>query len=301
MRANSIRTRFADFSFNPRLFRCIRGYTTLTEPLVAIAIIAMLGMLALGGIRKAMEITRRTQEIHAARTLILAFHRYAQDHNGEFFNGNNNKEDAWNLNGTKLGHMPPVATRYPWRLLPYVEGGLEGSILVNQSIDEAKNQVGEYDDYSVSLLPSLAMNVTYVGSEREILNRKGEVLGYNPHTVNRLEQVHNANNLVVFVSGGAYDSEPNTSNSQPKKFHGYWYARAPYDTMSGSSWPEQPDPDFPLLGNVHFRWDGRAIVATMSGSITLMTPEELRDMRLWANPAAQANDPNWAPVWGTTY
>ncbi len=300
MREQPVKVCFVNSHSKYCLSSGVRAFS-LTELVVVIGIVALLGCFAIGGIQKAYEATRRTREIHAARTLIIAFHRYATEHNGTFFNGNDNKEDAWNLDGKKLSHMPPIATRYPWRLLPYVDGGLTDAILINQSIDEARDGTGKFDDYSVSLLPSLAMNITYIGSEREVLNKKGEVLGYNPHTVNRIEQVQNPNDLIVFVSGGAFDAPPDDTTATPRKYHGYWYAKAPYDTMTGSTWPDEADPRFPLLGNVHFRWDGKAVVASLSGSVSLLTPKQLRDMRRWANNAAVANDPNWAPLWNTSH
>lgn len=270
--------------------------------MVASFVMLLLLVLAIMGIGKARQLGKRTQEIAAAHGLIAAFHTYSDDHDGVFFNGNNNKEDAYNLNGTKLGHMPPVATRYPWRLLPYLQGSLEGTLLVNESIEEARDKSNpvRYSDYSVSLLPSLAMNITYVGASRYVKNSKGEILGENPYTTDRLNQVIDPSKLIVFVSGGAYSNESvldvlssSTSNNK-RVFHGYWYARAPYDSLSGSRWG-QIDPKVPIMGNVHFRWDGRVVVAHLDGNVKLMEEKELRDMRRWANAAQQANDPDWAP------
>lgn len=279
------------FSCRSSLRPC-SGAFTLIELLAVIGIIGVLAALAVAGAGKVRDHARRTIEISAARNLISAYNTYSSDHGGLLMPGEADLYDlknspVYNLSGKKLSS--PVNARYPWRLIPYLGGAVEGAILVNESIEESKEwaKTGSYD-YNVSAYPSLGINATYVGTAAVARNSKGEVLGYNTHSVQRAAQVYNPGRLIVFASAAGYDG----SGSM---VHGYLEARGPYDADTGVYWPSQPaDKDIYIMNTVHLRWGGRAVVANLDGNVQLLDEGQLRDMRRWSNQAAEANNPSWA-------
>lgn len=265
---------------------------TLIELLAVIAIIGILAAIIIPCVSAVRKQAAKTSEVQAARNLITAFQTHTTEHGGLLMPGQGDQftlksQPVYNLQGQKLSY--PVNTRYPWRLVPYLGRKLEGSILVNESLVEAEawRKNGDYD-YMVSAFPSLGINGTYVGTDTVYRNTKGEVLGYNAVSVQRMNQVENPARLIVFASAGGIDEKG-------ERVHGYLEVRAPYDAVKKTRWPAAPeDKADPILGQVHLRWDGRAVVAQLDSSVTLLNEAELRDMRRWANPAAVANDKNWA-------
>ncbi len=243
------------------------------------------------GLRAMSPEARKAVELSAARQLITAYHAHAADNRGRLLPGqadafNLKSEPVYNLQGQKLSS--PVDARYPWRLVPYLNRTVEGTILVNESITESQAwRVGGLYDYMVSAYPSFGMNATYVGTDSAYRNSKGEVLGYNPYSIQRLGQAVSAGQLIVFASAAG-------AGDKGELLHGYLEVRAPFDAVKKTSWPAEPEnPTDPVLGHVHLRWGGRAVVAHLDSSVKLLGAAELRDMRRWANPAALAGNPDW--------
>jgi len=264
---------------------------TLVELLAVIAIISVLAALAMAGLGKIREHAKQTTEISAARNLITAYNVYSSENKGRLMPGQDDlfalkSSPVYNLQGQKLSY--PVNARYPWRLAPYL-GGVEGALLINESIIESEKwrKSGNYD-YMVSAYPSLGINGTYIGTASVYKNAKGETLGYNDYSVQHAANVVSPGRLIVFASAAGGDE-------QGELVHGYLEVRAPYDAVKKTTWPSSPeDPKEPIMDHVHLRWNGRAVVAHLDGNVTLLNETELRDMRRWANPAAQANNPDWA-------
>lgn len=264
---------------------------TLIELLTVIAVVGILAAILLPVIASVRRQARKAVEITAARQLITAYHAHAADNRGRLLPGQADAYDltiepVYNLQGKKLSS--PVNARYPWRLVPYLNRSVEGTILVNESITDAAGwrANGDYD-YMVSAFPSLGINATYVGTASAYRNSKGETLGYNPYSINRFEHAAFAGQLIVFASAGGVDE-----HGAP--LHGYLEVRAPFDAVKQSTWPgEAENPARPILGHVDFRWGGRAVVSHLDSSVKLLSVGELRDMRRWANPAARAGDPDW--------
>lgn len=276
--------------------RSVRAGFTLIELLTVVAVIGVLAAIIVPVLGSVRAQARKAVEITAARQLVTAYHAHAADNRGRLMPGEANPyetqklEPVYNLRGQKLDKTK--AKRFPWRLVPYLGRNVEGTILINESVadSESWDRGSAYGyDYNVSLLPSLGINATYVGTARDYLNDKGEVIGSGAfaHSIQRFEQAISPGTLIVFASAAGQDDQGNRT-------HGFWRLSAPYDSSTKTRWSaDSPDASRPLLGETHLRWSGKAVVAHLDSSVRLLGEAELRDMRRWSDAAARAGDPDW--------
>lgn len=235
------------------------------------------------------------REINAARTLVQALQTSAEE--GAYLPGMDyraGKPDfpVYNPDGKEVTGHP--ATRYPFRIRPYLENRFDGTIFVNQNKKEILKRTGGtggFYDYYVSTFPALGMNIfgvggvvredrygnAYVFKEEDCITRPATMLG----------------SILAFASAG--------SGSGSGRTHGYCYVTPP--TMETDSptcqqwkpaeeWTEDQDPM--NFGFVDFRYDGKAVCAFMDGSVRMCSVKELSDMRVWTRSAAEANDPDYS-------
>jgi len=241
----------------------------MVELLCGLAVIAMLAALVVGAVGAAQKSGMKASEIAAGKTLMMGYHLYATENGGSLMPGyQRSPGQVLNTHGEPLGAKE--ASRYPWRLAPYISYNIKAAFLATKQ--EIPNS--SLSDYYVSLIPSLGMNSIYVGGH------EGDAMDpYNPRAaarfgdfcVLRLNQAVKPSQLIVFAS--AFYEEPGRRKDDPQK----GYFRIQY--------PNQ---------NVHFRYNKKAVVACLDGHVELLTEEEMRDMRRWSNLHAQSDDPNFA-------
>ncbi len=265
-----------------------RSGFTLIEMLVVIAIIALLSSLIVPAIGKTLTRAERLKEMNAGRTLGQALMMYAQDHQGRLPGGYAD-EPARDRNGNAIPH--PVNARYPWRLAPYVNYAIEDVFLIGKDAGARADEDQESYWYRVSVFPALGMNVFFVGGDDSGQSGQGvrpipaheELFG--AFCVTGLGQAVSPSSLISFASAR------HTHNGEAGP--GYFKVTSP--RFTGERWTDEWDPDLPAdaFGFVDFRWDGKAVVTKLDGSVHLMGLLEMRDMRLWSDQAARANDPDW--------
>lgn len=254
---------------------------TLVELLIVVSIIGVLSGTALAVMRGATSRARTLREVAAARQATAGYLLYAADHDGELLLGYQEAGSIAYPNGDQSSG--PEANRYPWRLAPSINWNIDGVYLVN----EAKRAVEQYAPnsfmyrYQVSLTPALGLNAYCVGGYQSA----GGMFCANDVTT-RLAQAERPGSLVAFASARTKTAAgPHTGD-----FAGSHYVRPP--CLGGLRWasgafdPNQASSDF---GNVDFRNAGQATVAFLDGSVRMMTPDQLRDMRLWARNADSAS------------
>jgi len=257
---------------------------TLIELLVVIAIIAVLATLGFSATQGVQRKARQTRELHAARQLITAYLGYPSDHEGELLRGFDKTAQEVTLPGGRLisGEM---ATRYPWRLAPYLGEQAEGVLLVNDNQRQTAGHAADSFEYTyrVSLNPAFGINAYCVGGYHD-----GTASGYfQSDVVRRLAGTAHASRLIVFASARMKASATGEETAghflitPPKLWRTKWDAR--YDAA-------KPSANF---GNVALRWEDRAICAFLDGSVRLLAADELRDMRHWSATAAENDDPNF--------
>lgn len=259
----------------PRPQHQIIGFT-LIELIVVISIIAVLMAVLLPVLGTARDEARSLRASAAARQLQTGHLGYALDHQGELLPGYvppgaSVKDDK----GNALG--PPVSQRYPWRLAAYLDGQVLGALLINEG-----EQAYQQGAYAVSTAPSFGYNYHYVGGDIMLPDRDRFANRY----IRRLAEAIRPSSLLAFASAhllqtpGHHRIEaPTGSPNNP----GGWSEH--YDETEHSA----------FHGYVHARHQGTAVVSFLDGHVERLTPEALRDMRLWSNQAAKADDEDWTP------
>ncbi len=262
--------------------RSLEGFT-LIELLVCILIVAVLSGLAFSVSGKVQKAGDQAREINAGRQLIVAYNNAAIERNGSFLPGYDRTTSEVELQNGQIV-SGPVANRYPFRLLQYLNHELDGTILVNRN----KSQLNADDHYSISTHPAFGINYQFIGgniSSAGILDMPDEVV----------TRPASGSNLLVFASAGTASSVGNEPIegfnilTPPRVYGPLWHT---------ADWTESARPDH--YGHVHARHNGKAISVFQDGSIRLLTIDELRDMRLWSLRAAELNDANYtvAPATG---
>jgi len=270
----------------------IRGFAsqrteafTLVELLVVITILGLLAGLATPVLGRARKAGEQAAESSAAKNLITAYLAASQDRGGVLLQGYDEDGEATHANGTPFEVGSSEATRWPWRLAPYLNYQMEGSVLVNERAS-AVDPMNPGHSYLVSASPSLGMNSYFVGGHEN--GQPAYSYSTNGTCLTRMAQAERPSTLIVFCSARGLDP------SRGRNVDGYYFVTAPNSSPRwGSSY--NPNASARAFGNVRISHGNKAVTAQLDGSVSLLSFEELRDMRRWANGAAVANNPNWAP------
>ncbi len=287
-----------------RLTRHTRQHAfTLIELLVVISIIALLvGILlpALGSARTAAQGLRGKNDL---RQLMIGYSVYQNDYNGAVMYG----YPPATLNGGPVtaeyqGHTfgNPVGRRYPWRLIPYVDGVWEmmhshtDTPEIPNGSDSPSDAFGKA--YILSIGPAYGLNDVYVGGNASF----GGFIGASPneqpnvgkHVVFHNAEVQRPSGLIVLGESqlrNVYspDYDPND---------GSFHLTAP--NANGQKWRAEGD-GFDIitptsLGIPKGRYGPTAAMGFFDGHVEGKAPRDLEDMRYWAN-GATAEDYDYTP------
>ncbi len=253
---------------------------SLLELLATVAILAIILGLVIPVTKMCLNKAAETRELSGARRAVEAWTLYAADNNGVILPGYKN-DPATNARGQTIRF--PTNARYVFRLAPYLNYALQGTLLVNK-------QARLRDDYSVSVAPSFGINLTFVGGDfgsgSDLQPTEENFAAYGKFVATRLPEIHSPAKLIVFAS--ARFSDPTSGTME-----GYNAIKSP--SFTSRRWPDRYDEKKPYwdFGNVHLRHGGKAVCAMADGHVALLTYDELLDMRRWSNQAALAEDPNW--------
>lgn len=266
---------------------------TLIELLVVIAIIALLIGILLPALGKARESARGMAASAGARSLMISYHLYADDHAGAVVPaqlGMNEATGVVNEFGVETSSV--VAPRWAFRLAPYFDFVWDGATHVDGRGDQLDDENAEYAatygfdpgrDYTLSLFTSFGINRYYAGGDYRPLTKP---LIDDGHALLKLDQAAKPTEFLVFASARFNASGVNTN--------GYYHVEPPlldevYDenntTQSIST----------RFGYLHPRYGGKAIVGFLDGHAGGLGTNDLKDRRYWSNTAAMRNDPDWAP------
>lgn len=258
---------------------------TLVELLTVFVVVGLLAGLATPVLGRARLAGQQASETAAAKSLITAYLAAAQDQNGVLLKGYDEEGVATDSQGNEFQSGSSQASRWPWRLAPYLNYQLEGAILVN----ERANSLDPNDpnqSYLVSASPSLGMNSYFVGGHENGQPAYSYVT--NGTCVTRLAQAVKPSQLIVFSSARGVDP------MRGKNVDGYYYVTSP---QSSPKWPSawSASGSAKAYGQVRLAYSEKAVTAQLDGSVSLLNFSELRDMRRWANEAARQDNPNWKP------
>ena len=241
------------------------------ELLVSVAIVGLLAGMGNAGYQKATSSSRLGVEMSAAKNLGQALQLYIQDNDGSILPGYLNSGDSRVRDARNDKNQPispsHAAQRYPWRLLPYMNYQVRGGIWVNKLASQIPDS-DPYRDYLVSLVPTLGMNMSYVGGDIRNIQTPGRC-------VTRINRVTHPAGLIAFASGQYED--PNYG-----KLDGYFEVRPPSGNSSSGA-------------GLATRYNGKAVAVMLDGHAEALALDQLKDMRRWCDEAAAQNNPNWAP------
>jgi len=256
---------------------------SLVELLVGVAILGLLAGVSGAAYQKAIGKASLVAEVGAGKSLAQAYLLAASENGGRYlaaFDQTAKNQTVLNGQGKPIS-MGEVKCRYPFRLAPYFNYQMEGTILVNRNeaqIIQKMGPTGSMYDYGLSVFPALGINRYLVGGNVG----SGGGVEYAAECIQTSGQAEKS--VIVFVSGGSEEVDGYEYVIPPNGPRGQW---------SNAAWTK--DSDSSNYGHVGARFDGKAVAAFLDGSVKAMSIDELRDMRLWSKNAALANDPNYRP------
>lgn len=266
-----------------------KGFT-LVEVLVTISVIGVLGAITVAAVGSAKDSAYKATDVAAARQLVTAYLTYPQDHGGKLMPAIPSEQDVqyqavYDHQGNPILNQT-AASRYVFRLLPYVDG--MGAFYPGRSVEHLDELIADNDVYGISISPAFGLNEDFVGGNFARGRYNQETF---PVAVTTLAQSFNPSEQIVFVSS-LYAMGDDAATDAP--FTGFYRVAAPNglkNSWTGSTYNE----DSPAtLGNIHLRHNGLATVAHLDGSVALLTVEELKDMRRWSYQAQRENNENFS-------
>lgn len=276
---------------------------TLIELLVVISIIALLvGILlpALGSARSAAKNIRSKNDL---RQLTTGYTIYQNDYHGDLMFGYPPASVGGEMltveyEGRTFGN--PVSRRYPWRLIPYVQGVWD---MLHNHTETPEVPGGDDSDsvafgkaYVLSLNPDYGLNDIYLGGAASHGGFVGSTPNEQPnvgkHVVFNNGEVQRPSDLIVLGDSQIRNIYPEPENPETGTF------RLTPPRANGEQWRADGD-DFQLIaptivGVPKGRFANTAAMSFFDGHVQGMSPAELEDMRHWAN-AATTEDYDYTP------
>jgi prepilin-type processing-associated H-X9-DG protein len=251
---------------------------TVVELVAVVAIVTVLGTLAVGAYRGVADHGNMARETSALRKLIAAYVGAATENDGVLPAGYDRTARHVEQKNGRVIHGP-AAERYPWRMMPYLDRQITQTLYVTNNRAEV-----DFDDaYMVSLYPSFGINYLFVGGD---VQADGEI-PFQSDVALRLSQVSKPSSLLVFATSRA--NGPGEERIQgfntitPPSFLGSNWSGTKYDPESS---PES-------TGHLDLRHKDRALAAFLDGHVESLDLTALSDIRRWSMNAADLDDPNY--------
>ena len=275
-----------------------RNAFTLLELLVVVSLIVLVMALLLPAMTRVRNVAREVNSMSSVRQMLTGYRLYQLDHGGRVMFGyppvsvDGVQTRARSASGHEFGF--PVASRYPWRLAPYVAEVWE---VIHTHVPEPQSpEPGDSDSeahgkaYSLSIGPTYGLNSTYLGghagpSKGFVPQGTTDTPNDDAHVVFRASEVNRPSQLIVFT-----DAQQALAGWL---FEGTGWFQATPPRAAGVKWESNGDHGFTLYGYQNAgipkgRYSDKAVTGYFDGHVFAQTPEELDDMRLWAN---------WADEW----
>lgn len=271
----------------------IRAFT-LIELLVVVSIIALLIAILLPVLGRVRGSAKQVQSLSNQRQILVGYTTYQLDNNGRVLYGLTpptveGKAITVQAAGRDFGL--PVADRYPWRLASYVQDVWE-VLHFHAAAPDLPSETDSDSDallkaYQLSIAPTYGMNSIYVGGHGDgpfegfINDAYGRTIpNRGKHVVFTVDEARRPSELITFT-----ESQSSLSTDEPE---GLYFVSPPH--ANGQWWePNGEEINNLKPSNIGGMPQGffasRAVTGFFDGHAETLAPDELFDMRLWANKA----------------
>ena len=267
---------------------------SLIELLVTISIIALLIGILLPALGSARESAERVTAKSDLRQVGVAYATHHTDRHGEVLWG----KPPWSVNGESVTARAPdgttltgeTATRYPWRLVPYLEQ--DWNVLFSHTEPPTPPTPNAY--YMVSLQPSFGINSAYVGGhdgayEGFVVRGGVKTPNVGEHVVFHRDEVRRPGELIIFGEAQAKIGDQPAYGAIGGGFYHLTPPRGDGEKWSVTDGEFVASSPSKILGIPEGRYGDSTLLTFFDGHVTGLRPRELTDMRLWANEADAAN------------
>ncbi|MCI0364316.1 MAG: type II secretion system GspH family protein [Phycisphaerales bacterium] len=287
-----------------------RGFS-IVELLAVLGAITVLVALMVPTMRSFKSSGQQTVEVNAAKQLMAAYLNYAAASKDMVMPGYaslipNDATDpnakvvmAWDAQrrpiegGTNMP-LDIARRRYLWRLAPHMDYNLRGLFTGEHQdlLESLESQDYESYLYKASISPSLGLNTEWVGGDSEaygflrVADPLRNYFDFDRYYVRSMSQVLNPGKLLVFASARGFAPE----NGSQQIVEGYFKVQSPYFVEPDCRWSDTFNSgELPVkYGYVSPRYGGKSVIGFADGHAGLLTKEQIRDMRHWANWATEA-------------
>ena len=262
------------------MLRTPRKAFTLIELLVVIAIIALLIGILLPTLGAAKKQAGTVRELASLRTMLSAYFGYAEDHADAVLPGYADAQGLLDDRGLPIPNgagFDEIRKRYPWRILPYLDYQIAGSVLVGsqQRFLDRRSDLSDFEFYyGISVYPNFGLNTRFLGGDP----RAAPAAFFKP--TKRWSDPLLPSELMVFASAkGATPFE--------ELVNGYFYVVPPATPAHTPGAPAEAN------GFLDPRAGGKTLIGLLDGHVRSAADAELRDTRLWSDYARRTNASNW--------
>ena len=269
-----------------------RNGFTLIELLVVISIIALLVGILLPALSSARRSAQKLKSKSNLRQLMTAYTVYQNDYNGMLLPGYPPKTlygKAFDVDYYGVPVTDPATRRYPWRLIPYVSNVWE--LVYDNSNPPELPQTTDPNLtvklYLLSAYPSYGLNAIYVGGHHNfdgyLASDNTFVPNTSKHVVFMNDEVQRPSQLIVFgESREVLHTNPDDPDSS---YFDLTAPRAKREMWRGVGDDFQIQAPGTIIGIPKGRYGPTANMGFFDAHVQDMSPEELNDMRYWANKA----------------
>jgi prepilin-type N-terminal cleavage/methylation domain-containing protein len=267
---------------------------TLVELLVVVGIIAALIGILLPAMSRARKSANELRSLSALRQMLVGYTFYHQENRGAVLFGHTpatingaavTVDDP--ASGQTFGF--PVSDRYPWRLVKQVSN-VWAIIHSHDQVPPLPLQTDSASAaflkaYTLSLDPTFGINSVYVGGDAAYDGFIGDRPNTGKHVVFKANEVRHSSQLIVFADSRC----TNAASLAGKGYHLLTPPRAKGQWWTVVRHHAAPTNTSTIMGLPEGWFTSRVVVGFFDGHAEAMLPDDLQDMRLWANWADSPN------------